>query len=317
VSGRSRRWFWAGVAASLMITAAGAAIAATGLVLAARPDAPVRDYLADVRSGDAAAALALGSVPTGDRRFLTAAVLADQSAAGRIEDLQIASIQRQGESAVVSIRYQLVGPSTRTAVQDDIPVRKHGLRWRLAASAVLVTPSDSQAASRIAVAGASVPTQPYLMFPGALPAQTNSALLSVDRARAVIRFATDVPQYVPLVIPDEGRAAISAALDAAMVACLGDQGTDACGLSVRGVRYVPGSLAGTVSALPSAGPPVLTIGTEPGGVILVTGTFGLAATWRQLDFNNIEQDESGPLTLTYSAKLSADTPVAIQWGYIT
>jgi hypothetical protein len=300
-----------------MVTVAGAAIAATGIVLAARPDSPVREYLADLNSGDAAAALGLGSVPTGDRRFLTAAVLADQRAAGRIEDVQIVSVQRHGGSAVVSVRYQLVGTSTRTAVQDDVPVRKDGLRWRLAATAVLVTPSASQAASRIAVAGAVVPTQPYLMFPGALPAQTNSALLSVDRARAVIRFATDVPQYVPLVIPDAGRAAISAALDAGIAACLGDQSADACGMSVRGVRYVPGSLGGTMSAPPSAGPPVLTIGTEPGGVIFVTGTFGLAATWRQLDFNNIEQHESGVLTMTYSATLVADTPVAIQWEWIT
>jgi hypothetical protein len=310
-----RRWFWAGVVGALGITAAGAGVAVAGVLIAGRVDTPVREYFDALAHGRAADALALGGLPDGDRAFLTAEVLDRQLAAGRIQDVRVGSTTRSKSSAQVGVQYQLVGTTTTTTVHDTVHVIKDGLRWRLADTAVPISVSATKASTRMSFADVVLPENPILLFPGAMPLQTNSSLLEVDRAQSVVSFTGNYGFDVVVNVPDAGRLAIGTALDAAIAACLAEPAKDpTCPLKVSGVRFVPASMSGAVAVQPSAGAFTTRVLAESDGRIAVSGTFQIQATWRQLDFNNITQQKSGLLTLSFAATVPADVPVQILWG---
>jgi hypothetical protein len=328
LSRRSRRWYWTSVAALAVVAVAGATVAVLSILDVRRPDSVVRQYFADLRAGRAAEALALGPVPDGDRRFLTPAVLGLQATAGRIEDLRIGAVARHGDRATVTVSYRLssAGPEparggSPSTVSDTVPVHRDGLGWALDASAVIVGPLYASARDRIALAGIAIPTAPVLMFPGSLPASTNSAELAIDRGAAVVRFDGAAPRLTPL-LTSAGESAVLAAIDAALQACLepADASSTAptggradCPLDVPDQRYVPQSMTGTVSSPPSAGATSIDVATDPAGSVAVQGGFSVDAAWQQLDFDNIAQPESGSLTLTFAASVALVEPLVVTW----
>lgn len=315
MSRRSRRWYWAGVIGALALTASGAGAAVAGVTEAGRVESAVETYFDALADGRAADALALGDLPDGDRSYLTAAVLRVQNEVGRIADLRIGRVSRGGGQATVDITYRLGGTGDSPDLHDTVALHKKGLRWRLSATAARVSMTAPDAASRIALAGTALPDAPVLVFPGALPAQTNTQLLGVDRDLAIARFTASEPVTLRAVISETGRSKVAAALDAALAACLQEANDDpSCPTAVDGVRFVPGSMSGTLTEPPSAAGALYGVTPDPSGRIVVSGTFRAQATWQELDFNNIAQDHSAEVTLRYTATVPADEPVQILWG---
>ena len=315
MSRASRRWFWSGVVVALALTAAGGGAAVAGIVQAGRVESTVEDYFAAVADGRAADALALGAIPDGDRSYLTQEVLDAQRDVGRISGVDIGTVTRSGTGAAVDVSYRLAAGGSTFDVLDTVHLDKHGWRWRMSEVAAPVSITADTAASRIALAGTALPTAPVLMFPGSLPVQTNSELLGVFREDTVVRFAAPGPVDVVVAVSTAGQAAVAAALDAAVTACL-DQSVDdpSCPTTVQGVRFVPGSMTGTLAQPPSVAGVTYGILPDAAGRILVSGTFQAQAQWKQLNFNNLAEVKSDLLTLSYKATIPAADPIRVQWA---
>jgi hypothetical protein len=327
----SRRWFWAGVVGALALTAAGAGAAVAGILRVGQVETAIEEYFAAVTEGRAADALALGDIPDGDRSYLTREVLALQNEIARIEDLRIGAISRTDTHATAEITYRLSSGGAGVDVEDSVTLDKDGWRWRLSATAASVAVTAPDAASRIALAGTALPEEPVLLFPGAVPARTNAPVLDVDRTLAVARFAAQAPVTLQAVVSEGGAASVSAAVDAAVADCLGigggESGEDtgdtrddraeydpSCPTTVQGVRFVPGSMSGTLTVPPSAAAPSLAVLPDSSGRVVVAGTFQVAAQWQELNFYNLAEDRSGDLTLRYSATVTIDEPLHVLWG---
>jgi hypothetical protein len=282
---------------------------------AGRVEPTVEDYFAAVAQGRAADALALGAIPDGDRSYLTQAVLDAQLDVGRISQLTIGTITRTGTAAAVDVSYRLSAGGASSDVLDTVHLVKHGWRWRMAAVATPVSITPGAAASRVALAGTALPTAPVLMFPGSLPLQTNSDLLGLDREQTVVRFTARGPVEVAVVVTATGRTTVAAALDAAVTSCLAPANDDpSCPTTVPGVRFVPGSMTGSVTAAPSVTGVTYAVLPDAAGRLLVTGTFQAQAQWKQLNFNNLSEARAGDLTLSYQATILAVDPIRVQWG---
>lgn len=312
---RSRRAYWAAVAAAIVIGVIGATVAVTVYVHERNPRTVVQEYFDALAEGRAADALALGHIPEGDRRYLTDEVLRTQLDNGGITGLTIRGVEEHGSTAAVAVRYQLtLAGEDPIDIGDSIPLHRHGAGWLLERTAVAVPPIAANAETRFALAGTALPAEPILLLPGALPVQTNAAGLGFDRSAAVVTFAGAAPAVAPVLTAD-GAAAIGAALDAAVAACLADATSmPNCPLYVLGARVVPRTLTGEVTAPPSAGPPNLRLADDPNGSVIARGSFTIDATWRQLDFNNIARNASGPLALSYSATVYLVDPIVVQWS---
>lgn len=310
-----RRWFWSAVVVALAVTAVGTGLALAGIMQAGRVESTVEDYFAAVAQGRAAGALALGAIPDGDRSYLTQAVLDAQRDVGRISHLDIGTITRTGTAAAVDVSYRLSAGGASFDVLDTVHLDKFGWRWRMAAVATPVSMTAETATSRVALAGTALPTVPVLMFPGSLPLQTNSDLLGLDREQTVVRFAAPGPVEVAIAVPPAGRTAVAAALDAALTSCLAAANDDPnCPTTVQGVRFVPGSMTGSLTQAPSVAGVTFTVLPDVAGRILVTGTFQAQAQWKQLNFNNLSEAKAGELTLSYQATILAVDPIRVQWG---
>lgn len=311
---RSRRGYWAAVAAAIALGVVGTAVAATAYAHDRNPRTVVHAYFAALADGRAADALALGDVPEGNRSYLTADVLRAQLDVGRIGSLMIRDVRQRGSRVVVAVHYQLrAAGSDPVDVMDSVPLRRHGTGWLLERTAVTVSPLTAKAQSRFALAGAPVPTESILLLPGALPLQTNASGLGFDRSAAVVTFAGAAPAVSPM-ITDAGQTAIAAALDSAVSTCLANSlSMPDCPLYVLGARVVPGSIGGTATTPPSAAKPSIRLADDPLGSVAARGTFTVDAHWRQLDFNNIARDGSGPLTLSYSATVYLVDPMVVKW----
>ena len=315
--GSSRRWYWSGVVAALAITAAGIGAAAAGVVRSGRVESTVERYFDAVADGRAADALALGAIPAGNRAYLTQEVLAAQREVGRIADLDVGAVTRTDAEASVEVSYTLVTDAGDVAVSDTVQLERDGWNWRMRAVAVPVRLEAPDAALRLALAGTALPTDAVLMFPGSLPLSTNSALLAVERSTTVARFAQTEAIAVGVVVPEAGQQAAAAALDAAVVACLAPGGAQAdptCPTTVPGVRFVPGSMTGTLTQPPSAAELSYIVTPDADGRIAVRGSIGVQAQWRQLNFNNLSEPHSGELTLTLNATIPAVEPLIVLWG---
>lgn len=308
-----RRAYWAAVAATLAVGIAGSAVAGAAYVRERDPAAVVREYFDAIADGRAADALALGDIPDGERGYLTAEVLRAQLDAGRVQRVRIGEVDRRGDRAVVAVAYRLSArDGSEATVSDEVPVRRHGVGWLLERAAVVVPAMAADAASRVALAGAPLPSEPILLLPGALPLTTNAPALAFDLGASAVTFAGEAPSATPVLAPT-AQAEIGFALDSALTACLRDNAAMAdCPLEVPDARLVPGSLDGLATTPPSAGARV-TLQTDPAGVVRVRGTFVMSATWTELDFDNIASKQSGQVTVRYGATVTLVDPMVVQW----
>lgn len=300
---------------ALGVTAAGAGTAVAGIMQAGRVETTVEDYFAAVADGRAADALALGAIPDGDRSYLTQDVLDAQRDIGRISGVDVGTVTRSGSAASVVVSYRVSTGAASFDVRDTVHLDKHGWRWRMAAVAAPVSVTADTAADRVALAGTALPVKPVLMFPGSLPLETNSGLLSVFREQTVARFAASGPVDVVIGVSADGQTAIAAALDAAVAACLAPANADpTCPTTVQGVRFVPGSMTGSPTQPPSVAGVTYGVLPDASGRILASGNFQAQVQWKQLNFNNVAETKTDALTLSYKATVPAVDPIRVLWG---
>lgn len=315
MSRASRRWFWSGVVVALAVTAVGTGAAVAGMMQAGRVETTVEDYFSAVAQGRAAEALAFGVIPDGDRRYLTQQVLDAQRAVARISQVDIGTVTRSGSDAAVDVSYRLSANGSSFAVLDTVRLVKDGWRWRMAAVATSVLVAVDAASTRVSLAGTVLPSAAILLFPGSLPLQTNSDLLGIDRQETVARFAASGPIEVAVSVSPAGQAAVAAALDAAVTSCLAPDNEDpTCPTTVPGVRFVPGSMTGTLTQAPSLAGVTYGVLPDAAGRITASGTFQAQAQWKQLNFNNLADAQVGDLTLSYQATIPVLDPIRVQWG---
>jgi hypothetical protein len=297
---------------AVLAVVGGIAFAVTALTDVASPRSTVSDYFAALRRADAPAALSLGPRLNGDTRLLTSAVLREQQRLGPISEVTIGGTTKDGSRATVAVSY-LVGGLTPTTHTETIALHRKGNGWELDRSASLVSVHVRNAAHRTTLAGSAVPSTPVHVFPGVLPLRFDTAALQMDPKVPTVRLSADADLDVGVALSEAGRRALAAQLDSAVAACLAHPPTP-CPLEATATRTVPGSLRGTVTAPPSAGPPQLVLsGTDADGLVTASGTFKADVQWTVLDFENQPQQKHGTVSVDYSAQLYVSRPAALFW----
>jgi hypothetical protein len=299
---RPRRGLWLATLVALLALVGGVVVAVTSYLSVPGPDGVVQDYFAALAGGDATSALGYGDVPSGDRSFLTAAVLQDQLAAAPITSVQV-SPMAQGS---VPVTYRLAG----VAISDSVPVLKRSGSWRLRASAVHTSVSLAAAGQRAIFAGASVPTGQPLLFPGALPVRFDSPVLLVPAGSAVVRFAGSSTEAVAVQVSVAGQRAITTAMVTTLTSCI-TSATPAAACPVpsgTGIRAVPESLRGKVT-----GSPVVHVSVAPqaDGKLSITGQVEVDGSYQSIDYENQASTKTGQLDVSFTAHSYAGDPTKI------
>jgi hypothetical protein len=316
---RHRGLFWLAAVIATFALAGGGFTAINTYLGNAQPGDVALAYFMAVSRGDAARALSYGSVPTGDRAFLTSDVLADQLAIGRIDNVEVLSLNSLGhDAATVNISYRLRAADDESrAVTDAIPMIRTGRHWRLAKAAVSTRVALAQAQRRVTFAGTSVPAGAVLLFPGALPIRFDTANLELGLANSTVQFSA--PDNTGLVV-EASPAGITAARSVvvtALQACLAATSTDPfCPVPGNGStaqRAVPGSLRGTVGA-DVANSLAVTVSPDANGVLVVAGNISVDGRYLALNYANIAAPATNAaITVALSAQCYASAPTAVTW----
>jgi hypothetical protein len=317
-SGRRRtvpRWvFWTAVLACVGLLAGGLVYAWTGYQQTNGPAGAVTGYFAALQRGDAAAALGFGTVPDGDHSLLTAPVLAEQRRLAPIRDVTVLSTSRQGGTATVTVRYLLGFPAQARQVTDRIAVTRAGHGWRLDRVAALTHLDLTGARERASILGSEVSEGDVLLFPGAIPISFDTNYLQLPDASASVRLSQSEETLLSVDVSAAGRAAVTAALNAAIANCLSGSGTPDPRCPLPAGQVVPGSVRGTLA--PGALRDVrMSVRADAAGVITISGSdVSVRARYTSLDFNNRPLTRSGPVQLAVAATTFAVRPLRIYWS---
>lgn len=283
---RTLYWLAMFVAAALAFT--GVVVAVAGYLSTAGPGGVVRDYFAALSRGDARTALSYGRLPDGPRDLLTSPVLQAQLDEGRISQVSVIAVDRAGDTASVSIHYQVTGPTTgMTVVDDRVPVVKDGRSWRLAEAAVPVDLTPNTAQRRATVAGAAVPAGRPLVFPGAAPVSFDTPALALADPGRIVHFAGSAPADLTVAVSSQGQQQAVSAVAAALRGCLAAaKPASLCPLPAGG-RAVPGSVHATIDgSAAGAGLTASVAAGDPNGRIEVVGEVPVTGSYQELSFEN-------------------------------
>lgn len=306
-----RALYWAAVLVGVALVTSGAVVAAIGYTTTVDPAGIVRGYFAALQRGDAAAALAYGSVPPGRRGMLTGNVLAEQQRIAPIRDLAVLQTHRHGEVATVDVKYTLAFPDADVAFSAHVGLHKESGDWRLNRVAVRTTLDAHGAVQRMTVLGAQVPAGPALFFPGALPITLDTPYLELAPFLDSVSFDSTPVTSVALHVTEAGRAAMLRAVSTKLRACLTDSADPTCPLPDE--RYLPDSLRGVVKG-PLRATFVALDETEPIGTLDFHGTAVVAGTWHRLAFTNVAVNGHGRVELDLHARAYAVAPLQLRWS---
>jgi hypothetical protein len=300
-----RRLFWFAVLAALAAVAAGALIIASAYVRESEPETAAVAYFHALGRGDAAGALGLGDVPAGSRTYLTSQVLDAALSIAKISDVRVLSTVRHGNTAKVTLEYQL-GPQQ---VSDAVSLVRHGRGWRLTRTAVPVHLHVVAGADRMSVAGARVPTTTVLFFPGALPIALDTPNIDLGAAK-VIHLDGGIPPEIELHITPIGRQRVSDGVRAALRACLTGRTSRGCPRPAD-ETIVPGSLRGRITGGLDNDLRITVAGAA--GLLSISGNVLVNGTYQKLDFNNQPVRKASIVELTIDAHCYATNPAKIVW----
>ncbi|HZC69843.1 MAG TPA: hypothetical protein VE442_04025 [Jatrophihabitans sp.] len=305
-----RKLYWAGVVAGVLMLAAGAVVAVAGIASEAGPASVVRSYFAALSDGDAARALAYGTVPPGRHPLLTADVLREQQRIAPLGDVAVVGTDQHGASAHVRVKYALAFPGQDETVSVQLKLHKSDGDWRLDKTAVPIDLLPTGGRQRESILGARLPDRTELMFPGAFPIRLDTPYLKLDPAKDTVTFDLPGSTGVYLEVSDAGAAAMRRAVRAALGRCLTHADDPACPLPTE--RYVPGSIQGVVKGGLRA-TSVLVETLEPVGTLRLSGSAKIAGTWQRLDFHNQRVTRHGHLDLDLHAVAYAKPPLRVRW----
>ncbi|MEP7178242.1 MAG: hypothetical protein ABI775_04080 [Pseudonocardiales bacterium] len=309
-----RGLFWSAVALALVALVGGSVVAYATYAATAGPDGAVKGYFAALARADAPAALGFGDLPQGPTQLLTSTVLHAQREVAPIRHLTIVSTEHSGDTATVRVRYALDYADGARQVSEAVPVvRQHG-SWRLARTAATTQLRLQQAGDRAMLLGGRVPDGELLIFPGAVPITFDSPYLALRAATSSVPLTAGPQTALTVVLTTAGHAAVAAALENALRACLGGS-TSAdprCPLPTN--RAVPGTLSATVNAADLHRAEVIRLAQSSSGVVAITATIKLAGRYTALDFENQPVVKTGTVSLTLTATTHATTPITIDWA---
>lgn len=307
---RHRGLFWSAVLVALALLVGGAVVAYQGYAATSGPDGAVRGYFAALQRGDAPAALAFGTVPSGPRTLLSRTVLREQLDDAALRDIDVTAVQRDGDTARVSVNYVLAFSDLSQTIHDSVVVRRHGGSWRLANSAVSVQVELAQASDRATLAGRTIPAEPVLMFPGALPIRFDTSYLQLDQGSRVLQLNGGGQTDLAVVVTKAGQDAVAAALTRELPACLAGAPTAKPSCPRPGPRAVPDSLRGTMT-----GPvrPSISVANGSAGMIDVSAQITVRGSYQVLNFNNIAITKTGTVALPVRATAYATSPIQLAW----
>jgi hypothetical protein len=323
-SQRHRGAYWIAVLVSAALLVGGSISAVSGYLASSSPGGVVRGYFQALARGDAAGALGYGSVPPGEHAYLTADVLRAELAVGSISDIAVGAVTLHGVQASVNISYLLGLRAGPQQVSDVVNVVHSDRRWRLAESAIRANVTLAQAANRATFAGAALPTDRPVLFPGALPVSFDTPTLQMAGDSGILRFAGSESLDLRVEVSASGTGLIEAAVDRGLAACVAATvATALCPVPSGPVpsgpvpsaatRAVPGSLRGTLVA----GATIVrtTVGEDsPDGTIDISGSFVVNGTYQALDYDNLASTATGKRTVTFYAHCYATSAGTIVWG---
>jgi hypothetical protein len=305
---RHRGVFWVAVLTSLVAVVAGVFVAVTTYVSATAPDTIATNYFRALSRGDATAALAYGDVPAGPRTYLTGGVLRAALEVASISDVSALSVDRGGNTANVTVQYQLGFRGNQKAVTDRVTLNRHGRSWRLAATAASVQIIAKVAGHRLTLAGSALPAGSVLVFPGALPLSVDTPNLEIGED--VVIHLTDKRTLRPT-LSKAGTQAVQAAIVSAVRACLGTNPSPSCPVPTD-ARVVPGTVHGTLTG--DLGHELTIQVTGPDGLLDVRGSVAVRGSYQRLDFDNLPAATSGTTDLAIRAHCYAANPSKLVWG---
>ncbi|HEX5116201.1 MAG TPA: hypothetical protein VFW65_13480 [Pseudonocardiaceae bacterium] len=311
-SGLYHHAFWFTLLLATALVLGGGSIAAGAYTADAEPGTVVLAYFTALQRGDAAGALGYGSLPIGSTTLLTPAILAAQNAAGPIQDVRVENVQRGGDSAQVEVAYTVGIAAGPVTVDDTVPVVRDGHGWRLAHSAVSQYVSAGDGSDLARFAGFAVPDGELPMFPGAVPVTYLTPNLTLAPGSRVASFDDGGLIAVDATVSAVGRTAIAAAVGTALRACLaGRSATQHLCPAPNPRLAVPGSLRGRLTGPVQRALRFQVSGTA--GLIGVTGNVPVAASYRQLDANDVASTRT-TTAVPVAANAYVTRPDTIWWG---
>ena len=310
---RRRGFFWAGVLAALAALVGGAVVTITAWVSESAPQTAAVAYFRALGRGDAAEALGLGDIPPGVRDYLTGDVLRASLKVARISNVRVLSVDRTGDSARVTLQYQLsyAHAAAPVTVADAVLTVRRGRNWRLTRTAVPVQLQIESGGARMSIAGAAVPTTTVLLLPGALPISVDTP--NLDVGDLVVHLNGAVPSVVQPKISETGREAIGAAVATAVRACIGRPVASGACPAPTDALAVPGSIHGTVVG-DLADQLSISVESDANGLLAITGTVDVKGSYQRLDFDNLPVPKTGTVALRINAHCYATSPSKVVWG---
>ncbi|WP_375477579.1 hypothetical protein [uncultured Jatrophihabitans sp.] len=289
----------------------GAAVAYVAYTDEGDPTQVVRDYFAALSAGDAPRALSYGDVPGGSHELLTSAALAEQQRIAPLTGFEARASTIHADRASVQVRYRLGFAGRPQDIGTTVGLRHVDGHWRLDRVAATGQLAIQQAAARASLLGGAVPAASVSLFPGALPIGFDTPYLQLDAVHDHVELADAAPRLdVQVKVSARGSRAARAAVGAALRACLDGRGPVTCPLP--GERYVPGSLRGSLR-LDFARGLTVSVLDSAAGVLEVTGSVRLRASYRRLDFDNVESAGHGSVELPIRSAGYAVAPLRMSW----
>lgn len=309
---RHRGLFWAAVLLAVIAFTGGGIAAYAGYSATSDPATVVSDYFAALEDANAPAALGYGELPAGSSVLLTSTALRAQRRIAPIRHVQVLAVDRTGDTARVSVRYQLDFAGGLQQVVDTVPVRERNGVWRLAASAVAVHLDLNAARERATMLGGPLPTGTTLLFPGAVPISFDTPYLRLRPSTSYVRFASERRLKLHAEASPAGRAALSKAVRHVLQACFAASAGPGAPCPLPSDRYVPGSLHGAVSAL-RPDKLTITLTDSAAGLLQLRGQLTFTGRYRKLDYDNVAVAGSGSVPMHVSARSYAVAPIEVQW----
>lgn len=306
-----RRLSLAGVSLGAALLASGVVLAVHGAATTDGPATVVRKYFAALARGDAAQALAYGTVPDGPRRLLTSTALHEQNRIAPLRDVSVEATERHGDRATVTVHYTMAFADGAVSRITHVPLYYSDAEWSLDRVAIGAFVAPTTAQDRLAVLGAPVPTGRILLFPGALPITTDTPYLELVSALDYVSFDSPSTLDVPVRVSNAGEAAVRTAVRAALNRCLAGSADLTCPLPTD--RYVPGTVRGTLNG--PIGGLVDLDQNDSSGLLTYAGTPSITGSWQRLDFHNMARHEHAQVVLDVRASGYAVAPLQLRWTH--
>jgi hypothetical protein len=271
----------------------------------------VRDYFAALARGDAAQALAYGTVPAGPRRLLTSTVLREQQRIAPVRGLTVDATEQHGDRATVTVHYSMAFAAGAVSTSTQVPLHRSGSTWWLDRTAIGAVLTPTTARDRLAILGAPVPATRTLLFPGALPITTDTPYLELVPTLDYVSFGRSDAVDVPVRVSPAGQAAVRTEIQAALSRCLTGSADPTCPLPTD--RYVPGSMRGTVNR--PLGGLIDLDQDDPAGLLTYAGSPTMTGHWQRLDFHNVPVRTHGQVVLDVRASGYAVAPLRMRWTH--